>query len=89
MNSLAVQWLQLSAFTAGGRGLIPGWGTKILQATWHDRKKKGGGKREREELPNLIKGIYQEKKKSTANIILNKERLNAFPGNSGTEQYVC
>ena len=24
MNSLAVQWLQLSAFTAGGRGLIPG-----------------------------------------------------------------
>ena len=31
-NSLAVQWLGLSAFTAEGSGSIPGWGTKILQA---------------------------------------------------------
>ena len=30
-NSLAVQWLGLCAFTAKGAGLIPGWGTKILQ----------------------------------------------------------
>ena len=37
-NSLAVQWLGLCTFTAGGTGLIPsGWGTKILHAT---RKKK-------------------------------------------------
>ena len=32
-NSLTVQWLGLQAFTNVGLGLIPGWGTKILQAT--------------------------------------------------------
>ena len=32
-NSLVVQWLGLRAFTAEGPGSIPGWGTKILQAT--------------------------------------------------------
>ena len=31
-NSLAVQWLGLCAFTASGRGSIPGQGTKIPQA---------------------------------------------------------
>ena len=31
-NSLVVQWLGLCASTAGGTGLIPGQGTKILQA---------------------------------------------------------
>ena len=30
--SLAVQWLRLQVSTAGGMGLIPGWGTKILHA---------------------------------------------------------
>ena len=30
-NSLVVQWLGLCAFTAGGTGSIPGWGTKISQ----------------------------------------------------------
>ena len=41
-NSLVVQWLELRAFTAMGLGLIPGWGTKIMQAVWHStaRKKK-------------------------------------------------
>ena len=39
-NSLVVQWLGLRASTAGGLGLIPDWGTKILQATWYSRKKK-------------------------------------------------
>ena len=39
-NSLAVQWLGLRASTAGGRGLIPGQGTKILHAVWHGQKKK-------------------------------------------------
>ena len=29
-NSLAVQWLGLCAFTAGGPGSTPGQGTKIL-----------------------------------------------------------
>ena len=39
-NSLAVQWLGLGAFTAGDPGLIPGWGTKILQAMRLGQKKK-------------------------------------------------
>ena len=33
-TSPAVQRLRLCAFTAGGKGLIPGWGTKIPQAAW-------------------------------------------------------
>ena len=32
-NSLVVQWLRLSASTAGGAGLIPGWGTKVPHAS--------------------------------------------------------
>ena len=32
-HSLVVQWLGLIPFTAGGLGLIPGQGTKILQAS--------------------------------------------------------
>ena len=39
-----VQWLRLCASTAGGTGLIPGWGTKIPHAVWYGQKKK----RERE-----------------------------------------
>ena len=31
-TSLAVQWLRLRAPSAGGMGLIPGWGTKIPHA---------------------------------------------------------
>ena len=38
-NSLVVQWLELHASTAGGKGLIPGQGTKIPQAVWCDQKK--------------------------------------------------
>ena len=33
-TSPAVQWLRLCAFTARGKALIPGWGTKIPQAAW-------------------------------------------------------
>ena len=33
-TSLAVQWLRLHTSTAGGAGLISGWGTKILHAMW-------------------------------------------------------
>ena len=36
--SLVVQWLRLCTCTAGGTGLTPGWGTKILYATWWGRK---------------------------------------------------
>ena len=40
-NSLVVQWLGLCTFTAEGSALIPGQGTKILQAArWHSQKKK-------------------------------------------------
>ena len=33
-NSLVVQWLRLCASTAGGMGLISGWGNKILHVAW-------------------------------------------------------
>ena len=39
-NSLAVQWLGLSALTAVGLGLILGQGTKIPPTTRHGNKKK-------------------------------------------------
>ena len=38
-NSLVVQWLGLSAFTAEGLGSIPGRGTKIPQAVRRGQKK--------------------------------------------------
>ena len=39
-TSLAVQWLELGAFTAVGPGSIPGRGTKIPQAPQHGQKDK-------------------------------------------------
>ena len=35
-----VQWLGLGVSTAGDAGLIPGQGSKIPWATWHNQKKK-------------------------------------------------
>ena len=35
-----VQWFGLSVSVAGGKGLIPGQGTKIPQAKWQKKKKK-------------------------------------------------
>ena len=35
-----VQWLGLCTSTAGGIGLIPGQGVKILQVAWYNKKKK-------------------------------------------------
>ena len=35
-----VQWLELCASNAGGTDSVPGWGTKILQATQCGQKKK-------------------------------------------------
>ena len=46
-TSLAVQWLELHASTAGGIGSIPSWGTKILQAARHSQKKKPKEKKKR------------------------------------------
>ena len=37
-TSLEVQWLGLCVSTAGDLGLIPGWGTRIPQATRHSQK---------------------------------------------------
>ena len=46
-NSLVVQWLGLCTFTAKGQSSIPGWGTKIPQASWRGwKKKKDEGERE-------------------------------------------
>ena len=39
-TSLAVQWLRRRASTAGGEGLSPGQGTKILHAVQHGQKNK-------------------------------------------------
>ena len=39
-NYLEVQWIGLWASTAGNMVLIPGQGTKILQAVQHGQKKK-------------------------------------------------
>ena len=39
-NSLVVQWLGLSASTAGAPGSIPGWGTKIPQAMQPKKERK-------------------------------------------------
>jgi len=39
-NSLLVQWLGLHASTAKGASLVPGWGTKILNATGRKKEKK-------------------------------------------------
>ena len=36
--SLVVRWLGLLVSTAGGAGLIPGWGIKTLHATQHHQK---------------------------------------------------
>ena len=38
-NSLAVQWLGHCTSSAGGMGSIPGWGSRIPQATRHSQNK--------------------------------------------------
>ena len=47
------------------------------------KKKKPPESRNRRNIPNIIKAIYD---KPTANIILNGEKLNPFPPKSGTRQ---
>ena len=42
-----VQWLGIHPSTAGVLGSIPGWGTKIPHAEWHQGKKElGANKRQ-------------------------------------------
>ena len=38
-TSLVVQWLRFCTSTAGVVGSIPGWETKVPQATWQDKNK--------------------------------------------------
>ena len=38
--SQVVQWLRVCTSTAGGMGLIPGWGTRILYTVWLGKKQK-------------------------------------------------
>ena len=46
-TSVAVQWLKLQAPNAGGTGLIPGQGTKILHAARHEALKQNKKKKAR------------------------------------------
>ena len=39
-DSLVVQWLGLNSFIAGAASLIPGQGTKVLQAAYHSQERK-------------------------------------------------
>ena len=39
-NSMVGWWLEIHAATAKGMGLIPGFGTKIPQAAWPQKKEK-------------------------------------------------
>ena len=57
-TSLVVQWLGLSAATAGGTGSSPGWGTKIPYAPWSGQKKKTN-----EEKKNRV-STYSEERNS-------------------------
>ena len=44
------QWLRVHASTSGDTGLIPGQGTKTLQASWCSQK--GGGEKVVTNVPN-------------------------------------
>ena len=57
-TSLVVQWLRLCGSTAGGVGLIPGWGSQMphCAALPHLRQKKGGGVRRGMSQGEKIKG---------------------------------
>ena len=37
-TSLVVQGLKFHTANVGGKGLLPGWGTKIPHAVWHGQK---------------------------------------------------
>ena len=52
-NSLEVQWLRFQAFTADSLGLIPGWGTKIPQASLHSPENKKQAHTRRKEKENM------------------------------------
>ena len=59
-NCLAVQWLGLRAFTTEGPGSIPGGGTKILQATGSNQKKKRNLRLPFLRFPTLVKVLWKD-----------------------------
>ena len=54
-TSLAVQWLEVHASTAGGTGLIPGWENWDPACCMVQQKKRGREKRKQEIYPKSNK----------------------------------
>ena len=59
-TSPAVQWLRLCASTAGGTGLIPGQGSKILHASWCSQKKRERERRAWECINTWADWVWQD-----------------------------
>ena len=59
-----VKWLRLHASTAGSMGLIPGWGTKILNAMGHGQKTKIDAKKKKK-IHGKQKKFFNENIKRT------------------------
>ena len=59
-NSLAVQWLGLHAFIAGGTGSIPGRRIKIPQAMWPAKKTPKNRQKKRVLVPEMGRLGYYE-----------------------------
>ena len=62
MTSLVVQWLGLHTSSAGGVGLIPGWGTNIPHVVWRDQQK------QTDFLKNPIKNNFKKLMKSIQHV---------------------
>ena len=71
----AVQWLRLCASNARGTSSIPGWGTKILQASWHGQKNAKSNSISWSLAKKLIKATINSQK-----------QLNLFTGCSGKDK---
>lgn len=63
-TSIAVQWLRIHAFTTGGTGSTPGWGTKILCAVQNGQKNK------KEFIDKLLESISELNKQNEARNVL-------------------
>lgn len=73
-ESLVVQWLGFGTLTAGSLDLIPGHGTKILQAAHPGQKKK-----KRRKGRGTEKGKVIEKETKIKGFVKN-DCLHSFPG---------
>ena len=52
INPLAVQWLELGAFSAECPGSVPRWEAKIPQASLHSQKIKGNKQQKLNKIEN-------------------------------------